>query len=56
MQRLSLWTPHAWALVAYKQLLTNPEPNLLLVGQSAGYLLAFGAAFFAAAWLTMRWD
>jgi ABC-type multidrug transport system permease subunit len=56
MQRLSLWTPHAWALVAYKQLLTNPQPNLALVAQSAGYLLAFGAVFFAAAWLAMRWD
>ena len=43
MQRLSLITPHAWALVAYKQLLANAgAPNLAMVGQACAVLAGFG--------------
>ncbi|MGD9723526.1 MAG: ABC transporter permease [Pirellulales bacterium] len=57
MQRLSLVTPHAWALIAYKQLLANPgEPNQHLILQSCGALIAFGAAFIGLAWTMLRLD
>lgn len=55
MQQLSLVTPHAWALSAYKQLLANPgAPNLLLVGQACGVLAGFGVVFFLMSWWTLR--
>ncbi len=50
MQQVSRATPHAWALDAYRQLLTNPTPDLSLVAQSCGVLAAFGAGFLALAW------
>jgi ABC-2 type transport system permease protein len=57
MQRISLITPHAWALVAYKQLLANPvAPNLLLVGQACAVLVAFGMVFLVLAWWSLRLD
>jgi ABC-type Na+ efflux pump permease subunit len=57
MQRISLVTPHAWALDAYKQLLANPgEPNLEVVGLACAVLTAFGAGFLALAWWTLRLD
>jgi ABC-type multidrug transport system permease subunit len=47
MQQISLVTPHAWALIAYHQLLASHHPDLhevvrcclMLVGISSGYLL-----------------
>lgn len=54
MQRVSLFTPHAWALVAYKQLLTNPLPNLALVGQACAVLASFGVCFVGLAWWVLR--
>jgi ABC-type multidrug transport system permease subunit len=57
MQRFSLWTPHAWALAAYKQLLANPAtPNLALVAQACAVLSAFGAVFLLLAWSFLRLD
>jgi ABC-type Na+ efflux pump permease subunit len=56
MQQLSLFTPHAWALIAYKQLLTNPLPNLELVMRSCGVLVLFGGGFLALALSFLRWD
>ncbi len=46
MQQISLATPHAWALIAYDQLLVNGSPNLAIVWQCAGVLLGFAAGFF----------
>ncbi|MEZ6139276.1 MAG: ABC transporter permease [Zavarzinella sp.] len=44
-------TPHAWALDAYQQLLTNPQPNFTVVAQACGVLCAFGIGALAiAAW------
>ncbi len=57
MQRISLVTPHAWALVAYKQLLANPAaPNVALVLQSCAVLAGFGVGFLMLAWAMLRLD
>jgi ABC-type Na+ efflux pump permease subunit len=57
MQEISLVTPHAWALDAYKQLLANPgEPNLGTVGKACAVLTAFGAGFLYLAWLNLKLD
>jgi ABC-type transport system involved in multi-copper enzyme maturation permease subunit len=55
-RQVSLITPHAWALDAYKQLLVNPDPNTGLVVQSCLVLVAFGAGFLALAWALLRLD
>ncbi len=49
-QQVSLVTPHAWALDAYRQLLLNPDPNLTIVMRSCLVLSAFGVGFRALAW------
>jgi ABC-2 type transport system permease protein len=57
MQRLSLITPHAWALIAYKQLLANAgEPNVAIVAQSCAVLAGFGAGFIFLALCFLRLD
>jgi len=54
MQRLSLVTPHAWALDAYRQLLTNPTPELELVIKASLVLTCFGIGFVLLAWWFLR--
>ena len=56
MQEISRVTPHAWALDAYRQLLTNPQPALGAVAKACGALLAFGAGFLALAWWSLKLD
>jgi linearmycin/streptolysin S transport system permease protein len=56
MQQISLATPHAWALMAYKQLLTAPAPNLAIVAKACGALSAFGAGFVGLAWSFLKLD
>jgi ABC-type Na+ efflux pump permease subunit len=56
MQEFSKVTPHAWALTAYKQLLTTPAPSLPKVAQSCGILSAFGAGFIGLAWIFLKLD
>jgi ABC-type Na+ efflux pump permease subunit len=57
MQRISLITPHAWALTAYKQLLANPGAvNVALVAQACAVLTAFGFGFILLAWCFLRLD
>jgi ABC-type multidrug transport system permease subunit len=56
MQQLSRLTPHAWALDAYRQLLTSWTPNLVVVAQSCAVLAAFGVGFVALAWWVLRLD
>jgi ABC-2 type transport system permease protein len=46
MQQISLGTPHAWALIAYDQLLATNSPNLAIVWQCVGVLMGFAAGFF----------
>jgi ABC-2 type transport system permease protein len=54
MQKVGLITPHAWALIAYEQLLSLPKPELSIVWKSCEVLLAFAAAFFAVGWWRAR--
>jgi ABC-type multidrug transport system permease subunit len=54
MQEISRITPHAWALDAYRQLLTSPTPNYALVGQACGVLTAFGVGFMLLAWGALK--
>lgn len=54
MQRISLVTPHAWALDAYRQLLFSAQPNLALVAQACVILAVFGVGFLALAWWFLK--
>jgi ABC-type Na+ efflux pump permease subunit len=57
MQEISRFTPHAWALDAYNQLLLNLEtPNLKTVAQACAVLATFGVGFLALAWWFLRLD
>jgi ABC-type multidrug transport system permease subunit len=55
-QQVSLVTPHAWALDAYRQLLLSADPNLALVVRSCLVLCAFGAGFLVLAWWLLKRD
>ncbi|MFO1095289.1 MAG: ABC transporter permease [Planctomycetaceae bacterium] len=46
MRTLSLATPHAWALIAYDQILNTRVPNLGQVWQCCGWLWLFAAGYF----------
>ena len=46
MQTLSLATPHAWALMAYDEILTKKDPNPAIAIQNSAILVGFAAAFF----------
>jgi ABC-type Na+ efflux pump permease subunit len=54
MQKFSEVTPHAWALTAYKQLLTTPVPDLASVAKACGVLSAFGVGFLGLAWSFLK--
>jgi ABC-type Na+ efflux pump permease subunit len=54
MQKISRITPHAWALAAYRQLLTNPDPNYKIVGQACAVLTGFGVGFVLLAWRALK--
>jgi len=54
MQKVSLATPHAWALIAYQQLLTQDHPDLQVVARCCAVLMAFGAVYFALGCLRFR--
>jgi ABC-2 type transport system permease protein len=56
MKRISLATPHAWAMDAYLQLLISPTPNLVIVEQACLVLVAFGVVFLALANFFLRID
>ncbi|RJP31590.1 MAG: ABC transporter permease [Phycisphaerales bacterium] len=45
LRTLSLATPHAWALIAYDQLLVSEHPDLGRVGVNCVVLAAFAAVF-----------
>ena len=53
VREFSLVTPHAWALDAYAQLLTNPQPEAGVVAEACAALAGFGALFLALAWWRM---
>lgn len=54
MQQLSLGTPHAWALLAYDEVLSHERVLHAEVVKCCGMLLAFAAVFFAIGWLRFR--
>jgi ABC-type transport system involved in cytochrome c biogenesis permease component len=54
MQELSRITPHAWALEAYRELLTAPRPDLGVVATACAVLAAFGVATLGLAWSVLR--
>ncbi len=56
MQELSRFTPHAWALDAYRQLLTSSAPSIEVVAKGCGVLAGFGAGFIVLAWWMLKWD
>lgn len=49
MQQVGLVTPHAWALIAYNQVLNAATPDLHEIGRCCAVLLGFSLAFFAVA-------
>lgn len=54
MQQISKITPHAWALDAYRQLLTNPNPDLMLVTWACLVLAVFGLVSVLLAWWSLK--
>ncbi len=54
MQQLSLATPHAWALMAYDQLLATPRPRIDRVAWYSVILVGFSMGFFVLGWLRFR--
>lgn len=53
-QKISLMTPHAWALDAYNEMLAKDQPSLSVIGSSCGMLLAFAGAFYLLGLLRFR--
>ena len=54
MQQVGLVTPHAWALIAYDQILNRPEPEMAVVVKCCLILLAFALGFFSIGWWRSR--
>lgn len=55
-QKISLFTPHAWALDAYAELLTKEMPQLSTIAESCGMLLLFSTVFFVVGLYRFRAD
>jgi ABC-type multidrug transport system permease subunit len=56
LQALTRFTPHAWALDAYRELLIDDSPDLEAVAKSCMVLVGFGAGFLALAWRALKLD
>jgi ABC-2 type transport system permease protein len=54
MQQVGLITPHAWALIAYDQLLNRDLPDLHVVTHCCLMLVAFSAGFMLIGWWRFR--
>lgn len=54
MQRLSLATPHAWALEAFNQIFAQAVPDRPLIAESCAMLLGFTALYFLGGSLRFR--
>ncbi len=55
-QKISLFTPHAWALDAYGEVLTKNIPNHTVILQSCVVLMLFTSTFFIIGLLRFRRD
>jgi len=53
-QKISLLTPHAWALDAYNEILTRDIPDISYVAVRCGILLLFAAVFFVCGLVRFR--
>lgn len=56
VRQITLVTPHAWALDAYKQVLTNPQPEAAVIVPAIAALGGFAALFVGLAWWRLRLD
>jgi ABC-2 type transport system permease protein len=54
MQQVSLVTPHAWALMAYDQLLNSRRPDLAQVARSCTALVGISGSYLALGWWWFR--
>ncbi|MGQ0637653.1 MAG: ABC transporter permease [Planctomycetaceae bacterium] len=54
MQEIGKITPHAWALIAYDELLNRDLPELTHVWNCCAVLLTFAAGFFIIGWWRFR--
>jgi ABC-type Na+ efflux pump permease subunit len=54
LQTITRFTPHAWALDAYRELLIVPGPRPDIVAQACGVLAAFGLGFVCLAWWFLK--
>ncbi|MFO1093176.1 MAG: ABC transporter permease [Planctomycetaceae bacterium] len=54
MQQVSLATPHAWALMAYNQLLNSAAPDLYRVGRCCLMLIGFSTLYALLGWWRFR--
>jgi ABC-2 type transport system permease protein len=56
MQDVSLATPHAWALIAYDEILGHANVLRMEVAKSCVSLVGFAMLFFLVGWLRFRAD
>lgn len=54
MKKLSLATPHAWALQAFESVLTVDVIDVRVIATYCAVLLCFATAFFSIGWLRFR--
>jgi len=54
MQDISLATPHAWALIAYDQLLNSRQPDLAQVARSCVALIGISSVYLVLGWSWFR--
>lgn len=54
LRQIGLITPHAWALIAYDELLVRAHANYAVVGRCCLMVLTFAAAFFTLGWWRFR--
>lgn len=54
MKQISLFTPHAWSLRAFDEVLNQPHVDAGLVASSCGVLLGFSSLCFAVGWWRFR--
>jgi ABC-2 type transport system permease protein len=54
MRQIGLYTPHAWSLIAYDQILNQESPFLPVVWRSCLVLAGFAVGFFAVGWWRFR--
>jgi ABC-2 type transport system permease protein len=54
MKQISLFTPHAWSLKAFDEVLNQPSVDPQLIAKCCGVLLVFTAACFITGWWRFR--